>query len=387
MTLFAGLDVNASRVRAVSGSPTTARPLALEPVLSEMPLALSLEGKRLEGGHLALQVGRRLPHLVCNDFLPHLGDERLWASGRHRLSAVQALGHVVKQMQSRLNEVTALAVTAPAYLSRAQVDVLADVLKQHKLPLVGWVRSALAATAAARAQMSWQGLALIVDADDHALSWTLVNAEDAQAKLTAERVEPALGVRAWKERLLNCIADRCIRHSRRDPRHDGACEQFLYEQFDGALEACRHGQLVELVVQAEQWYQELVLRPGEIERFEAVLVRAAVAGLRELFNAVASDRPPAVVVATATAAKLPGLLRAVQDQTGLHTKLVTLGPDALAQAAQELAVQWQQGALPRSPVDAVISLKKTPRAKPVAARQPARPAPRGEDDFSVNIEE
>jgi len=383
MTLFAGLDVNASRVRAVSGSTATARPLSLEAVTGEMPLALSLEGRRVEAGHAALQIARRLPHLACADFLPHLGDERQWAGGRHRLSAAQAFGHVLKALQPRLAEITTLGLSVPAYLSRAQADLLADLVKAHKLPLAGWVRTALAATTAARAQASWHGRALIVDADDHALSWTLIDAEDAQARLVAERVEPALGVRAWKERLLNCIADRCIRHSRRDPRHDGACEQLLYEQFDGALEACRHGQLAELVVQAEQWYQELVLRPGEIERYEAALVRAAVAGLRELFAAAPAERPPALVAATAPVARLPGLLRAVQDQTGLHTKLVVLGADAVAQAAHELAVQWRQGALSRGPIDAVISLKKTPRAKPAPARQPAR----RDDDFSVNIDE
>ena len=85
------------------------------------------------------------------------------------------------------------------------------------------------------------GGALIVDADDHALSWTLVNAEDAQAKLTAERVEPALGVRAWKERLLNCIADSCIRHSRRDPRHDNLARATWSRGASAGSRAARSG--------------------------------------------------------------------------------------------------------------------------------------------------
>src|SRR5436305_841609 len=75
-----------------------------------------------------------------------------------------------------------------------------------------------AAALAGHADQPWSNLALVVDVDDHALTWGAVAAEEGWARLVDFRAAPQLGLRAWKDRLLDAIADRCVRQSRRDPR-------------------------------------------------------------------------------------------------------------------------------------------------------------------------
>src|SRR4051812_25797355 len=91
-----GLDLNSTRARAVHGpAGGKPRPIALDGAQSELPLALSLEGRQPEVGRAGLALCRRLPHLAVLDFLPYLGDRRDWAAGRHRLDAGRALALVL----------------------------------------------------------------------------------------------------------------------------------------------------------------------------------------------------------------------------------------------------------------------------------------------------
>src|SRR5262249_40120744 len=151
-----------------------------------------------------------------------------------------------------------------AYLSRTQTNAASNVLKQAKLPLIGWVSSPLGIAWTAFAHNPWTGPALILEVDDHALTGSVVTVDDApaapQCRLLAVQTMPALGLVAWKERLLQGIAERCIRQSRRDPRDSSSAEQMLWEQLDKGMETCGRGDLVELIVQTDHWYQDLVLR-------------------------------------------------------------------------------------------------------------------------------
>src|SRR5262245_13135045 len=101
MTLV-GLDLNSTRARAVHGPASgPPGPLALEDDHAERPLALSLEGRTPEAGRAAAAVCRKLPHLACTDFLPHLGGPRTWSAGRHRLDAAGAFGVVCDSLARR----------------------------------------------------------------------------------------------------------------------------------------------------------------------------------------------------------------------------------------------------------------------------------------------
>ena len=84
MTLI-GLDLNATRARAIQGEHHGSGPLIplglpLDGNERELPLALSLEERHPQVGRAGAGLCRRSPHLACLDFLPYLGDDRTWNS-------------------------------------------------------------------------------------------------------------------------------------------------------------------------------------------------------------------------------------------------------------------------------------------------------------------
>ena len=94
---------------------------------------------------------------------------------------------------------------------------------------------------------------------------------------------PALGRGAWLGRLLDGVADRCVRHSRRDPRESAEAEQLLYEQLVHLIETPPGaGQPAELVLQSSQWYQRLTFAASDFEAYCAPLIRQAVAQMKAL---------------------------------------------------------------------------------------------------------
>jgi hypothetical protein len=402
MTLM-GLDLNSSRARAVCGAAGLPRPMALDGTERELPLAISLERRRPEVGRAGLQLCRRLPHLVCLDFLAHLGEPRQWKAGRHRLDAAKAIALVLERLDPACAGVRGLALTLPSYLTRIQAGQLATLLGKRRLPLLGSVSAPLAVAWSAHAQQPWRGLALVLDVDEHALTWTAVAADEAgalgQLRVLADKRFPQLSLRAWKECLLDGIADRSIQQSRRDPRDSAVAEQTLYEQLDEACDLSRQRQMLELVIQAEHWYQNLILAPAEFPAFCAALVRKTVQGLNAVLTAAQAEGLPSVVFVSAAASRLPGLLRGVQQYTGAGTRVLSLPADSAAKAAHELAAHWQSGAFPTGHADQALPLtRRSPLQIPQAPKATLRDGntklpPRvpkvvqADDDFSVAIDE
>ncbi len=368
-----GLDLNAGRARAVQAAPgrvTELVPLAGE---AELPLALSLEGRSPEVGRAGLGLIRRAPHLACANFLPCLGERHEWSAGRHRLDAAQALALVLDRLRPACTAAQAVTLAVPTYLRAEQVEALLRVAEKARLPVCGWVAAPLAVTLTAYAEQPWAGPALVLDADEHALTWVAVAVEFGQARVLEAQALPHLGLRAWKGRLLDAVADRCVRQCRRDPRDSAPAEQSLYEQLDGALDAGRRGQTAELMVQMAQWGQNLLLRPDDLAAACAPLVRPALAEMRALRQSLPSEVAPVLLV-TESAGRLPGLVAALEgalaggesgpepggdaedfgegllDEGPDRGAVSVLSPDAAARAACDLAGRWQRGELPRGPV-------------------------------------
>jgi FHA domain len=377
-----GLDLNASRLRAVTAA-TGQFPLLLPlcPPLADFPLAISLEGRAPEAGPAGERLRRRLPHLACQNFLPHLAEPaatgRKWVAERFTLDSEQALALVLQRLQPVWFTVGAAVLSLPVYLTRPQVDLLTSLADQVRLPLLGTVTAPLAAALAAHAEQAWTGTAVIVDADENALTLSVVSAVDGHADLVDTWSLTHLGVEAWKGRALNALAEQCVLQSRRDPRDSPPAEQALYDQLDEVFEACHHGRMANIAFQTATWYQHLVLRPDQPVAYCAALVREAAGEIEGILCSSWPAGPPATVVFTAAAGKLPGLTAAVEsyldeyapaaDATGLRatlplsedfgeglleeeaqgpTGVVVLNPDAQARAAHLLAAAFESGDLP-----------------------------------------
>jgi len=352
-----GIDLNATRLLAVGG-PDGAPPHAL-PVTgaqTELPLAISLEKRRPEVGQAAVAMCRRSPHLVCRDFLAHLGTERIWAVGRHKLDAAKATALVLDLLRSAGKASAGVVCTVPAYLTADQVARLRKLAEKARLPCLGLAAAPLALAWAARMEEPWPELAMVADVDEHALSWTAFSVSEGRVCLLGQRTLPALGIGAWKNRLINALADRFVRQSRRDPRDSADAEQMLYDQLERAGDTCRPGQLVEFAVETEHWYQNLVLRPEEFLHCTAALAQRVAAERHALDEELTLHEPARTIFLSAATARLPGFVDAVRDSVSPEVRITVLSNDAAARAAHDLAVCMHRNELPRAAFDLAIPL-------------------------------
>jgi hypothetical protein len=377
MTLV-GLDIDSTRARAVSG-PMAQMPLPVrlaEPN-AELALALSLEGRQPVVGRAAWTLCRRLPDSACLDFLPYLDGTRVWRRGRHRLDASRALGLVLEHLARSLGRSQAVAAALPAYLTGDQVTALVRLADKARLRLNATTPTPLAAALGAHELLPWSGQALILDVDGHALTWSAVLLSDDSARLLASRSFRNLGRDVWLARLLDGVAGRCVRLSRRDPRESADAEQYLYEQLLQLVEVPpAAGQSAELVVQSAQWYQRLAFSPSDFVNFCDPLTRMVIGEMQAILAATAAHGPVGALLVTAPASSLPGVLAALQavmhrpetapagDEEDFGEGLLqeepraaggvfVLAADAVARGAHDLAGRAQRGEVRGGALEAV----------------------------------
>ena len=386
-----GIDLNASRARAATSRATRNRIVLLDDPNSDLPLAINMEKRALEVGRAGLSLIRRLPHLACTGYLPHLGKAQEWKGGRHHLDAVAAAALVFEKLLTSCGAFENIYLALPSYLTAPQVGKLASVAAKTRFPLKGTATASLALAAdrisalqntkpakdeatadewiAPLERAGKAGLPfdiIIIDADEHALTGNLIRVEPNHVCLAAMSVLPRLSTRLWKDRLLDSLSDRCVRVCRRDPRDSAEAEQALYEQIDDCLDRIRFGQKITLTVRSAHWYQDLVLRPDEFENFCAAMVRETATSVTDLITSSALPEPPRAVWLTHEAGRLPGLAKALHQNIAERTNVGVLRPEAAALAIANLGERWQEGDLPNTHLDTAI---------PVALRLPEPKAP------------
>jgi hypothetical protein len=407
MTTLIGLDLNATRARAIQGESHGSAlhvPIALplDGNERELPLAVSLEERQPKVGRAGASLCRKSPHLACLDFLPFLGDDRTWDAGRHRLDAARAFALVCEQLQRRIAKAEGVTVALPAYLGPAQAALLANLAGKARWRLLGSVPSPVAVALAAHEHLPWSGLAVVLDLDGHALTWSAVAVRDDMVRLLHIHAVPHLSRGAWLGRLLDGVALRCVRLSRRDPRESAETEQTLFDQLAALLDTGLSGQPAEIVLQTPHWYQHLKVSPADLTAFCAPLAQRAVAEMQDFLTATASLGPAGTVLLTGSAARLPGLAAAL-DALILHpesepaadeddpdfgedlveehfvsTRIHVLDDDAVARAAFDLALRQHRGGLPHGHLDAA-PLPGSRASDAAGDRGPARLHYRGED--------
>jgi hypothetical protein len=200
---------------------------------------------------------------------------------------------------------------------------------------------------------------IVVDADEFALTAGVVRVDPHEVTLAAAAAWPRASLKAWKDRLLDAVSDRCVRMCRRDPRDSAEAEQGLYEQLDPALDRVRAGVPVTLTVRSSHWYQDLVHQPDDFDSFCAPLAKVAADGLRELLRSANLPVPPRAVWLTHTAARLPGLAPAVHQTTPEQTEVLALPANAVADATAVLVPYWLTGMLPRVHLDVAVPVQVT----------------------------
>src|SRR5262249_36925940 len=130
-----------------------------------------------------------------------------------------------------------------------------------------------------------------------------------------------------------------------------------------ALSAARRGQMVEFHIQTSQWYQNLHLRPEELETYGAALVRQGLEGMWAALVAVSAVGRPSHILVSAAVEPLPGLLAALPDHLGDRPLLRVLPAEATARSAHALASLVHAGTLRRGHFDTALPLPpSTPKS-------------------------
>lgn len=379
-TRAVGLDLTSSRLRGVAVSDWKTRALILDPPAENLALVVALDRRTPEVGHTAVSICRKAPHAICSNFLPCLAQNREWRSGRHVVTAEIALELAFSRIRGAvIAESEAVVLALPAYLGPPQVGRVVTATARVKFSLKGTAVGTLAVVADRAAAVlsgkpvapelpppDWvvpmhpgatgPGAVVILDADEYALSAAVVAVERNQVRLLGSACWPRLAVKVWKDRLLDAVADRCVRLCRRDLRDSAEAEQGLFEQLDEALDRARAGQRVNLAVRTDRWFQDVVQQPDEFDGYCATLARSAAEAVREFTGGVALPQPPRGVWLTHEAGRLPGLARVVHMHTSEGTAVEVLPPNAVAQAAASLVPRWLTGSLPRVHLDTVLDL-------------------------------
>lgn len=320
-----GIDLTSSRARAVGGAAQSVARVALEGQEPELALAIALTDRYPKVGRAGLSLVRKKPHVVCSNYLPALGSTRVWAAERHRLDAEEALALAFTALAEALPRARGVVFALPPYLDEAQLGVLYRLAQATRLPLLGSLPTPVAAALASRAEPGT--LALVLDVDDHALTWSIVERLADRARLRLAQPSVALARGAWLRRLLDGISHRCVLQSRHDPRESADAEQGLYEQLLQAL-AVTHTTLIQLHARGPGWYHHLMLPPDDLVGFVGPLLRQAVGELNGLLALVETMGPVlGRVVLTPAAASLPGLAQAVKAQLSAAPAPPVIPPD------------------------------------------------------------
>jgi hypothetical protein len=380
----AGLDVTASRAVAatvVAGQP---RPVALAGDAAELPLVLALDRRPPAVGWAGHALLRRRPHLAAASFLPMLGQPREWPNGRGRVTPEAAVTAAFEAVRSPLAvETDAVVLALPAYLTAAQATAAVGLAAAARLPLAGAVSAPLA-LAARHADLlagdtplaltaadpdggradgvvpfrppagDGPGWAVVVDCDEFALSAAAVAVVPEGAVQLAHGFWPRASLKAWTDRLIDALSDRCVRLCRRDPRDSADAEQAVFEQLPGLLDHLHAGRPTTISVRADRWYQDLHPTPDEAAGWCDALARQAADAVTELARGTDRPFPPRAVWLTHAAARLPGLAAALHAGLPERTPVLGLHPWAVSAAAASLAPHWQAGELPRAYLDVVI---------------------------------
>lgn len=326
------LDWNATRVSAVLGD-NHAEPMALEPPSVDLPLALAL-GAKPEVGGAALRRSRVEGHLVCQSFLPYLSEKPnqgpFWQAGRHRLDAFAACEHVWRKLQPLASDAKSIVLSVPDYLRPGQATALGKIGENLRLPTVGTVPSSLSIGLAGISECCWHSSLLVIDVDEHALTLAWLKTLADKAHIVESRSLPHLGLRVWRERLIDMLSDLFVLEHRRDPRDAPPAEQSLFDQLDILTDAAQENRAVQIAVQAQTWFKHLLVHPVQTVQFCQQLARTTIGETEQLLFAMPSAEWPPAVLLTHAAGRLPGLVTALQSMAIAHPSAETKLPQIKA---------------------------------------------------------
>jgi len=384
-----GVDLSASRARAVAAGSGRTRALVLDGNNHDLPMFVALDGRTPVVGLAGHALYRKAPHSICSNFLPMLCKPQEWKGPRLTVTPESATLAALQKLVAPITaETDAAGLTLPTYLDATQIKKLTELTATAKLPIRGTVSGPLA-VAAHRSSFvlapapeadsdsgddldsrptllplhtpeAGSGAVLVIDADEFALTASLVLVTPNAVTLHATAAWRRTSLRVWQDRLIDALADRCVRVCRRDPRDSADGEQALFEQLEDAMEAARLGRPVRVTMRGGHWHQDLVLQPEEWEACTAAILRTTIEDLGQFLHGTTSalPMPPRAVWLSHAAGRLPGLAVQMYKHAPPRATVSILPANAYAEAAASLLPRWLVGGLPHGHLDDTIPLER-----------------------------
>ncbi len=260
-------------------------------------------------GETALHLSRTHPRQTNAQYFTRLSAEPLpYATRRVRNHADLVYLHL-RELAPLIEGELLLAV--PAILTPAQLGVLLGILQELDIRVSGFVDSAVAATAGAKAP----GTACHVDVMMQRAVITTLGFGDEVSRTGSQEVADC-GLARLLEDWVNVTADRFVQETRYDPLHAAASEQQLFNQLHGWIED--HPEQTELALEIHQGDQT-----RRVELSRSLLAQKAAQRFNQLLDAIPEDCP---VFLSARAARLPGLQQTMTQQLRLLQVLPAEAP-------------------------------------------------------------
>ena len=307
--------------------------LSADRILYREPGFALLEDDDLTTGMKAFQNARVKPRRIQNRFWSDLKTDPLPDRRFQHLSAADLVSRHFEQVwQSVSSSGDRLVIAVPAYMNNANLGLFLGIANELKVPVVGLVDAAVAAT-----RREYKGaIPVHVDLGLHVATLSRL-AQTGQAQLDRSAIIDSSGIMSLYDAWIRVIADAFVKQSRFDPLHTAETEQLLHDRLSDWLAAASSSDKVTLGVEYRGISHSAELESLHLISAAAPVYQRIASQLRAIFRA---DETPAIQLSD-RAARMPGLADMLGARVGGEVFL--LEPGATARGLVTRCQDMQRG--------------------------------------------
>ena len=307
--------------------------LSADRILYREPGFALLEDDDLTTGMKAFRNARVKPRRIQNRFWSDLKTDPLPDRRFQHLSAADLVSRHFEQVwQSVSSSGDRLVIAVPAYMNNANLGLFLGIANELKVPVVGLVDAAVAAT-----RREYKGaIPVHVDLGLHVATLSRL-AQTGQAQLDRSAIIDSSGIMSLYDAWIRVIADAFVKQSRFDPLHTAETEQLLHDRLSDWLPAASSSDKVTLGVEYRGISHSAELESLHLISAAAPVYQRIASQLRAIFRA---DETPAIQLSD-RAARMPGLADMLGARVGGEVFL--LEPGATARGLVTRCQDMQRG--------------------------------------------
>ena len=277
-------------------------------VLYREPGYALLDDDRLTTGRDAFSQARVKPRRIQHGYWSNLQTAPLTDRRFQHLSAADLVSRQLEQIWTQVSgKGNRIVVAVPAYMHTENLGLLLGIAAELKVPLVGMVDAAVAAT-----RREYKGAVPVhVDLSLHSTILTRVT-QSGQVQADRSAVIDESGVISLYDTWIALIAEAFVQQSRFDPLHTAETEQMLQDNLPDWLAAAAAEKNITLRIEYRGISHQAEVESLELLAAGGPIYHRIVSNLRALYRA---DETPALQLSD-RAARMPGLADMLAARVG-----------------------------------------------------------------------